>query len=570
MSGYNPNIVVYYRTESNRLAPAPTISISPEIYYSNDNPIGYTYNITLSGYANALRKELNPGSTDSGLEPVLAHMGDIRQIFDRNGGDLHIGEYIVAKGATIKSINFNPSDNRWLNYAPYTVELEFNEIDFTGCSGNAPIDCADSIFHQVANAKNICDNLVNLQTNKIKEFSDKWTFNTDDRLYHNHGDFLYNNVFEANYTISATGKNYYVNNKLIPAYQQAKLFVQQRLHDQVKSLIQGTIQIEKDNNDSCSATKDITAIHNTSVSGGMIEQFNTLGNSSGGLRNYDVYNETISCDTSESDGSFSLTYKALLKRSLSTAPPNANAAIHTVTKDVSTDNLSTASISIKGNIQGLVRGGFIYYDFNDFELPASGSFITAKDGAETKYDNAKSHYFTFVGDNNDLKEDIKEDLNIKKSQLLIPGTDGYPSPTSFVLDHNYHDGTIGYTATYDRGQTIAKDRGYLNISIVRNDPVDMIQEFVVPGRAKGPIIQKLNMQTARTISINIDGANRDNQGCIGQINDLCSYLPKFNIDGFDDLLAEREDIIRTREEYTSNPIDGSFSISLEYTAKESE
>ena len=105
---------------------------------------------------------------------------------------------------------------------------------------------------------------------------------------------------------------------------------------------------------------------------------------------------------------------------------------------------------------------------------------------------------------------------------------------------------------------------------MRNDPVDMIQEFVVPGRAKGPIIQKLNMQTARTISINIDGANRDNQGCIGQINDLCSYLPKFNIDGFDDLLAEREDIIRTREEYTSNPIDGSFSISLEYTAKESE
>lgn len=570
MSDYNPNIIVYYRTESNRLAPAPTISISPEIYYSNDSPIGYTYNITLSGYANALRKELNAGSTDYGLEPVLAHMGDIRQIFDRNGGDLHIGEYIVAKGATIKSINFNPSDNRWVNYAPYTVELEFNEIDFVGCSGNTPIDCADSIFHQVANAKNICDNLVNLQTNKIKEFSDKWTFNTDDRLYHNHGDFLYNNVFEANYTISATGKNYYVNNKLIPAYQQAKLFVQQRLRDQVMSLINGTIQIEADNNDSCLATKDITAIHNTSVSGGMIEQFNTLGNSSGGLRNYDVYNETISCDTSESDGSFSLTYKALLKRSLSTAPPNANAAIHTVTKDVSTDNLSTASISIKGNIQGLVRGGFIYYDFNDFELPASGSFITAKDGAETKYDNAKSHYFTFVGDNNDLKEDIKEDLNIKKSQLLIPGTDGYPSPTSFVLDHNYHDGTIGYTATYDRGQTIAKDRGYLNISIVRNDPVDMIQEFVVPGRAKGPIIQKLNMQTARTISINIDGANRDNQGCIGQINDLCSYLPKFNIDGFDDLLAEREDIIRTREEYTSNPIDGSFSISLEYTAKESE
>jgi len=197
MSGYNPNVIVYYRTEANRLAPAPTISISPEIYYSNDNPIGYTYNVTLNGYANALRKELNAGSTDYGLEPVLDHMGDIRQIFDRNGGDLYItssGNKIVAKGATIKSITFNPSDNRWVNYAPYTVELEFNEVDFIGCSGNPPIDCSNSIFHQVANAKNICNNLVNLTSHKKKAFSDKWTFTIDERIY-NQYDYIYNNAF---------------------------------------------------------------------------------------------------------------------------------------------------------------------------------------------------------------------------------------------------------------------------------------------------------------------------------------------------------------------------------------
>lgn len=565
MSEYNPNVVIYYRTEANRLAPAPTISISPEIYYSNDNPIGYTYNITLSGYANALRKELNSGSTNYGLEPLLDHMGDIREIFDRNGGDLYItssGNKIVAKGATIKSISFNPSDNKWVNYAPYTVELEFNEVDFVGCSGNAPIDCSDSIFHQIANAKNVCDNLVNLTSYKIKAFSDKWTFTIDERIYDNYSD-VYNSSFDVSYTVSATGKNYYVNGKLIPAYQQAKLFVQQRLQEQIISLINGAIQIEADNMNSCAATKDITQIHDTDTTGGIADGMNTLRN---GFSVFDVYNETISCDASESDGSFSLNYKALIKRTDATINPLANAAIHSYTKDISTDNTSSASISVKGNIRGLVRGGFIYYNFNDFQLPSSGSFITAKDGAETRYGNALAHYTSHIGNNTDLLPALKDKLNIKKSQLLIKGTDGYPSAASFVLDHNYTDGTLSYTATYDKAQTIAKDRGYINISIVRNDPVDMVQEFIVPGRYNGPIIQKLNMKTARTISINIDGATQENKTC-SSVNELCSYFPTFRIDGFASLINERQDMIKTREEYTSNPIDGSFSISLEYTVK---
>jgi len=566
MSGYNPNVIVYYRTEANRLAPAPTISISPEIYYSNDNPIGYTYNITLNGYANALRKELNAGSSDYGLEPVLDHMGDIREIFDRNGGDLYItssgGNKIVAKGATIKSITFNPSDNKWVNYAPYTVELEFNEVDFLGCSGNDPIDCSDSIFHQVANAKNICDNLVNLTSYKIKAFSDKWTFTIDEGIYDNYNN-VYNSSFDVSYNISATGKNYYVNGKLIPAYQQAKLFVQQRLRDQIISLINGAVQIEADNMDSCGATKDITEIHDTDTTGGLASGMNTLRN---GSPVFDVYNETISCDTSESDGSFSLNYQALIKRNDPTINPLANSAIHTYTKDITTDNTSSANISVKGSIRGLVRGGFIYYDFNDFQLPANGSFITAKDGSETRYSNALAHYTSQIEHSTDLLPSLKDKLNIKKSQLLIKGSDGYPPATSFVLDHNYTNGTLSYTANYDRAQTLAKERGYINVSIVRNDPIDMIQEFVVPGRYNGPIIQKLNMKTARTISINIDGATQENKGC-STMYELCSYFPTFNIQGFSSLINEREDLIKTKEEYTSNPIDGSFSIALEYTVK---
>ena len=117
MPGYSTPIEVYYckgnasPVSGDRIAPAPTITISPEIYYSNDKPNGYTYNITLNGYANALRKELDAGSVDYGLEPTVDHIGDIRQIFNFNGGDLYIKQsnstIIKAKGATIKNLEFN-------------------------------------------------------------------------------------------------------------------------------------------------------------------------------------------------------------------------------------------------------------------------------------------------------------------------------------------------------------------------------------------------------------------------------------------------------------------------------
>jgi hypothetical protein len=573
MPGYSTPIEVYYckgnasPASGDRIAPAPTITISPEIYYSNDNPIGYTYTITLNGYANALRKELDAGSVDYGLEPTVDHIGDIREIFSFNGGDLYVKQnntnIIVAKGATIKNIEFNVSDNHWVNYAPFSAEIEFNEVDFIGCDNNALINCSSSIFHQGASQVIINDNLIDITDHKIKEFSDKWSFTIDNKIYDNY-DTIYNNIFEVSYTISATGKNYYVDDKLIPAWQQAKIFVQKRLHDQVLTLVNGTLQIESSNKDACSATKDLSEIHNLASSGGLLQGFNTPKNGGNG---YDIYNEQINCDTSESAGTFSLTYTAIVKKANSSISTVANAATHTFTKDISITNDASvnATVTVKGTIQGLIRGGFLYFKGNNFTLPNSGSFITTADGNETKYSNALSHFNTAVGDNRDLLGSFKSKIDLSKAELLIKGASGFPNPTSYVLEHNYNDGSISYTVTYDRQNTRARDLGYSNVSIVRQDPVEMIQEFIVPGRSAGPIIQKLNMKTAGTITINIDGRSKDNKSC--SISSVCDALPVFNIPGFRTLTAENDAYIKTREDYTSNKIDGSFSISLEYTSK---
>lgn len=572
MAGYNTPLQVYYCKQSetpedaHRIAPAPQIKISPEIYYANDNVIGYTYNITLNGYANALRKEVDAGSVNYGLSGVVEHFGDIREIFNTNGGNLYIKqndkELLVAKGATIKSIKFNESDNRWVNYSPFSIDLEFNEIDLNGCDNNPEIPCNSGIFHQINDAKIISDNLIDIKKYKIKEFNDKWTFTIDDQIYDN---YSYNNTFKVNYNISATGKNYYINDNLVPAWQQARLFVQDRLYKQVFSLVNGQLQIN--NSDGCSPSGDITTIHNTDNSSprqsGIFQNFNTLRDTTPA---YDIYNEQITCNTSESDGSFSVTYDAIIKRYNPEANPTINAATHTFTKNITTNTSQNkeASISIQGTIQGLVRGGFIYYN-NDFVLPQNGTFITSIDGAESKYNNALNFYNSNIGFTSDLYNTLKESLGVKKSQLLISGIDGYPIPSSFTLDHNYHGGSISYSATYDRSLALSIDKGFTNISIVRQDPIDVVQEFIIPGRIQGPIIQKLNMKTSRTVSVTIEGASPINKNC--SIEDICSSLPYFSIENFNQLIEENDNWIKTKEDYNVNRIDGSYSISLEYTVR---
>lgn len=562
---------------SHRLAPAPTVSISPETYYANDNVIGYTYNITLSGYANALRLDLNAGSTNYGLEPTVEHIGHIREVFNTNGGNLYIKQgnsnIIVAKGGTIKNIKFDQSNNHWVNYAPYTVELEFNEVDFIGCSGNPITACSGSIFHTPNITGNVvADNLVDIKKYKIKEFSDKWSMTIDNDVYDNYGNQI-NSIFRVNYSLSATGKNYYIDGNLIPAYQQAKLFAQDKLYNQVKALIDGILPITSGNLDGCSPDRGIDTLHKVDnespTDSGLLSGFNTLKDECTSAPTYDVYNETISCDTSEADGTFSVTYDAILKNYDSSLSPSENATIHKYTKNTSIteDSAQNVTITAQGTIQGLIRGGFIYYN-NDYILPASGTFVAAIDTAETKYSNALNYFDARVRSGDDLNPTMKTLLNITKQELLIKNATGYPMSSSFVVEHNYTAGSIGWTANYDKQQAQNQGQGYTNISIVRNDPVDLIQEFVIPGRLAGPIIQKLNTKTPRTIAINIEGANQSNKKCeyLSGI-DICNSLPSVYIQGLGDILAPSIDWVKTKEDYTTNHVDGSFSISLEFQCK---
>lgn len=562
--GYNTNIEVYYHkqndspTSSHRLAPAPQISINPEFYYANDNVIGYTYGVTINGYANALRKENNSEAVISSFSGTVSHIGDIRDIFNHNGGNLTIkyqngDDVLVAKGATIKSLNFNESDNKWVNYAPYTVELEFNEIDFTGCNAASPISCNQSIFHSpVQSANSITpDSLIDMREYKIKEFNDKWTFTIENDIYQAYG-YENHSTMKVSYTISATGKNYYVDSKTIPAWQQAKNFVQDRLYRQVNKLINSPLTITNNNISACNASLSPTNIHDngqgTSISQGLDASFG-------------VFNETIKCSTSEAEGSFSVTYDAIIKYG------NIHSATHTFTHNIQTsnDDKYETTTTVQGTVKGLTRGGFIKYKQHDFELPQNGQFIITYNSTETRYTNAVSYFNTFIGSATDLSQNFKTSLGFGNNLLGIKNSSSNPSPISYSLDHSYVEGSLTYTATYSSTHERNRQNGFTNVSITRKDPTEIFQEFIIPGRQSGPIIQKLNMYNPRTININIDGANLANRVC--GVSNICNATPIIPSSINSLLNTDGSNWIKTKDNRSVNTIDGSYSISLEYTCK---
>jgi hypothetical protein len=216
----------------------------------------------------------------------------------------------------------------------------------------------------------------------------------------------------------------------------------------------------------------------------------------------------------------------------------------------------------------MIRGGIIDFAQNDFELPKQGTFLTKYDGQTTKYDNALNSYHHYIGGDSDLIDDFKNNKNITKARLLIKNNDSsLPVPSSFVLDHNYHEGSISYSAQYDSKLNRGLSQGYMNISIIKNDPTPIINEFVIPGRTSGPLIQWLGAYTPKTISISIEGANQGNKSC--SLSDLCSSVPYVgNI--FNQLSSYEGSTvwIKTSEQYNKNQIDGSFSMIVDYTCTE--
>lgn len=600
MSKYKPDIQIYYGTKENKdkLIPAPNITISLEYNYSNDSIIGYTYVVNLSGFITAL--DLREIDYDQEItEPdnyaigaVIDHAYKLRNILSQNGSILYITKgddkntnILMAKGGILRSFNIDESPNNWMHYVGYTASLEFTNIDF-GSEIDTPFLSSDSY-----NSNSIID----IGKYKIKSFNDSWslTFDENDsfsKVFNNEYDLplhMPNNSFNIEYTISAVGKHFFVydnaendstQRKLLPAWEQAKNFVQDRLYKQVNAIIKNILKSTDDA--SCNPEEKLNTLHNFDKEG-LFKDFD----------DYKIYNEKISCDTSESEGSFSATYSAIVKNIKGDTGWTSPETKHTVQKNTTVayaKGIPVVNISLNGTIQGLIEGGLIKKS-EPIKLPNSGSFFISQDQVNTQYNNAKklldkiyseTSYNFGLGDSGkrDIDPDFKKQLGITMEVLGIPVNpldpiSDPPHPISFNLTHDYFNGNITYAIEYSSEKFCG--RKINDISITTNNPNKVVAVFNIPSSNNCPLIQELGTYTNRIVNISIKGTDLSDYGqppiqneLLGM--DIVSEITKEltltcpQIGSLPITLPLPGTYIITQQQYTRNPIDGSFSVDISY------
>jgi hypothetical protein len=610
MAVYKPDIKIYYGAISNenRLIPAPDITISTEYIYSNDTIIGYNYIFTLNGSVTALdlrNIEYGEEYTEPekyNLGAVVDHIHKLRSILSNNGNILRVVDgqtdsvFLEARGGILRSFSFDESNNNWTHFASYSASLEFSSVDFMESTES----CNNSFLDPASFPENT-SGIVDINSFKIKSFNDSWSFSFSENESFNRiktietGENLnINNLtFNIEYSINAVGKHFHVydnsdDSKLLPAWEQAKNFVQYRLYDQVTNLINNVLK----NPYSPCVSSDGLNTTGVPSSNGLLS---SLGDTT-----YKIYDEEINCETSESDGSFSAKYSATVKSSLGNNNWSDPAATHTISKsaqNTTTDNKLTKTISINGTIQGLIEGGLIRTN-KAVILPNQGSITILNSLSDTKYDNAKA-VLDKIYDNEaygggqgecgkrDIKPEFKNILGITTEALNTSSEDQQedpqceetgqescvipdpPHPTSFNLTHDYISGTITYSLEYSSSNSSCKSGSSVNftqINIQTSQPNKVVATFNIPNSQSCPVIQELGTYTAKTVNVTIAGTDSSCKGKPKEVDfttliscgfcDTEEYFPiKLPPDG---------NYILTQKQYTNNPVDGSFTINLAY------
>jgi hypothetical protein len=592
MSTYSPDVKMYYGPidADHRLVPAPDMSIRLEYQYSNDTIIGYSYIVTLTGTITALDlRDLNygdpiPTNQPYGLGAVADHIHKLRKILTQNGNILQVvhgdTEDIIlkAKGGLLRSLSFDESPNNWRDYASFTATIEFNLIDF----GSSTEDCGslflDSTTHTPGTA-----GIVDINKFKIKNFEDSWNISFDDTTPY---DMLKNNdlgtnmninnhSFNIQYSISATGKHFFDYtdeetgvSSLLPAWEQAKNFVQYRLYEQVTNLLNGVLKNTYANG--CTSSDNLSNI-------------NIPGSSSGGLlsnlgdANYKIYNEIISCEASESDGTFSATYNAVVMTTKGHNFWTGDGVKHTVNKSINKSydgDTPITNISINGTLEGMIEGGIIQSNI-PLQLPSKGSFLISNSSGLTKYDNAKivlDKIYNSSDYNSGIGSAFKSAIGLTTDELDAPPSmddpvPDPPHPVSFNLTHDYIGGTINYSIEYSSNASCGKK--YNEISIQTTNPTKVIATFNRPNSGSCPIIQELGTFTAKTVSVTISGRDESETGqptTLSLATELANANPGCFSTGYLPIPLPNvgDNHILTQQQYTKNPIDGTFTVNLTY------
>ena len=407
-----------------------------------------------------------------------------------------------------------------------------------------------------------------------------------------------NLTYNVRYTIDAVGMNYSKleagNNLVVPAWEQAKSFCQDRLFTEVKKLANNICYINAST--ACSATQTLKNLYSPNDLGeGLMLTPDPIDST---VPDFKIYNESVRCETSEGEGSFSAEYSAIIKIERSTQDGFSNEAVrHTFSKNIQIEKngihnktLENKVITIEGEIQGLVPGGLLFDANSDYELPRTGYLIVQSTSENKKYQNALRFAQKFFDNPNiekakDIKDEYKGEFEFGlRPEDFVQETGGleqieYAKPEEFNISKNYAEGVISYSAKYSTGKTGGRHK-YSNSSIEIQRGVPVIATFQIPNGGYvtpsnpdgiGVIIQDIGTKTRDVMNISIEG--NDEELKLGYINmeDSQSRLKVYNfLANANSNFSLPSDItlpvsgVLTDITKTTNILTGSYNIKLAY------
>jgi hypothetical protein len=519
------------------IAPAPKINIKSNIIYANDSAIGYEHEVTLNGQA--IDKDvLTFGATISKAE-------EIRQTLSKNGSVLIVSgdgsDLIKAFGGVLTDLKFD-SDNSFSKFANYSATIIFNELNIL-----------DDSFSCNSSQLSGYSQLIDINKYKIKEFTDSWTFNLDDGIYNLDTITQINNSqLNVSYKISAKGLSYFTQDgKLTLPWQQAKNFVQDRLFSQIESFYSKHI-LKIDTDSACSASQNLSNLYSNNNTPYIM-----------GPILYSVYDETISCETSEAEGTFAATYNSILKFDNDDSDFSDKEAIHTFTKKISTSyegKKDITSLSIEGTIQGLNLSQNL--NFGGFSLPKNGNLLIEANNF-TKLTNAKKVKDKIIKANEeDLADNFKDILKISDILSSLNCSDQI-YPNSFSLTTDLFLGTINYSAQYSSDRLLASDSGNIviyNTTIDVEKPRPVYAELPIPGG--NYVIQDLSTVTNQKINISVNGRLKYDKCTEPSLTDIKGIIDEFTFPE-----PESSSFVLTNKNLLYNFPNHSFTMNVSYLCK---
>lgn len=445
--------------------PIPFMRVEKQFVKTPDDlNIGMLINVTLEGTVVAT------STNDNGIVTVADYMDQIRTAFFEDGRVFAAmcsgpdGDTIFFSGnPRVKSLSFERSDDNWVYTAPYTIELEFDDISPWENGQNA--ESFGSLYLKEAS-----------ETWNVEQGTESSFFNF--RLGTNAEDLYDNgpNIFRLEHNVSAVGKSHYTKAGNTNAGEIKKSAIQNAKEWVVSRLL----PVETDGADIKAYLMQTGVYNNLSA-----------------LSKYYVLNHvrTVTEDIKEARYTVNETWVGISGSSatLSKAIENYNVNVVRGTSD------DLTRVTIEGNIQGLEERNW-------------GNLTTNFSIDSSKYANASGYWNAVASADKIFKRAelfSKSEINTHNTWVGASFSRNLnPTPVNQTVGHNPANGIITYNYEFNDRPILCFSSAAKAVqeSIVISDTsqADVIAKLTVLGRAAGPILQDLGTKTEATRTLTID------------------------------------------------------------------